>query len=415
MTSSTRQARPRPADVRAIAAASLALVVAALPVFLLGAVSFAVRADLGFSETGLGLAITISFLVAAVAATRTGRLVDRLGARRALLLGSAISAVALLLIATATGWPQLAAGMALAGLGIATSEPGIATSLSRLVPPGRQGLAFGVKEAAIPGATLLAGIAVPAIALTVGWRWAFAGGLLLVPALWVALPSALRTLRPASPRVAEAPGSADTGTGNGGSTGTDAGTRRGLVVVAVGAGLGIAPVTAMGTFLVETTVAVGARPGVAGGLLVLGSVAGITGRVLVGWWSDRSGRPPLTTMVAMVTAGVLAMGLLAGSGALAGPAAMVCLVLGTLLGFGVGWAWTGLLFLSAVRAAPAAPGMATGIALSGLSVGGALGPLGFGLLVEATSYPTAWTLGAATMLTGAATLAVGRRLLPEPA
>ena len=46
-------------------------------------------------------------------------------------------------------------------------------TLSRSVPAHRLGLSFGVKQAAIPLATLLAGAAVPAVALTVGWRWAY--------------------------------------------------------------------------------------------------------------------------------------------------------------------------------------------------------------------------------------------------
>src|SRR5205823_1137887 len=46
-------------------------------------------------------------------------------------------------------------------------------TLARSVPAHRLGLSFGVKQAAIPLATLLAGAAVPAVALTVGWRWAY--------------------------------------------------------------------------------------------------------------------------------------------------------------------------------------------------------------------------------------------------
>ena len=52
------------------------------------------------------------------------------------------------------------------------------------VPAGRQGLSFGVKQAAIPVSTLLAGAAVPTVALTLGWRWAFVlGGLRAMAAL----------------------------------------------------------------------------------------------------------------------------------------------------------------------------------------------------------------------------------------
>src|SRR5690606_32204086 len=73
--------------------------------------------------------------------------------------------------AAANSVGQLAANSTLAGM-----------------PASRQGLAFGIKQAAIPGATLLSGLSVPTIALTAGWRWAFVlaaavavGSLALVP------------------------------------------------------------------------------------------------------------------------------------------------------------------------------------------------------------------------------------------
>lgn len=38
---------------------------------------------------------------------------------------------------------------------------------------GRRGFAFGVKQSAVPLTAMLAGLAVPVFAVTVGWRWAF--------------------------------------------------------------------------------------------------------------------------------------------------------------------------------------------------------------------------------------------------
>ena len=74
------------------------------------------------------------------------------------------------------------AGRACSALSAAANALGQLASnaaLARHVPAHRQGLSFGVKQAAIPVSTLLAGAAVPTIALTAGWRWAFvaaAGG-----------------------------------------------------------------------------------------------------------------------------------------------------------------------------------------------------------------------------------------------
>src|SRR5829696_7279082 len=57
----------------------------------------------------------------------------------------------------------------IAGLANAVSHTAANLSLAREVPASRQGLSFGIKQAAIPVATLLAGLAVPTIAVTLGW------------------------------------------------------------------------------------------------------------------------------------------------------------------------------------------------------------------------------------------------------
>ena len=56
------------------------------------------------------------------------------------------------------------------------AQPAANLLLARAVPADRQGLAFGIKQSAIPAAAMLGGLAVPSIALTWGWRWAFAAG-----------------------------------------------------------------------------------------------------------------------------------------------------------------------------------------------------------------------------------------------
>ena len=49
------------------------------------------------------------------------------------------------------------------------------------MPARRRGAAFGIKQAAAPLATLLAGLAIPVFALTLGWRAAFLAACLLFP------------------------------------------------------------------------------------------------------------------------------------------------------------------------------------------------------------------------------------------
>ncbi len=54
------------------------------------------------------------------------------------------------------------------------AQPAINLFMAEQVPLERQGLAFGIKQSAIPGAILVSGLALPLIALPLGWRSAFA-------------------------------------------------------------------------------------------------------------------------------------------------------------------------------------------------------------------------------------------------
>ena len=70
--------------------------------------------------------------------------------------------------------------------------------------------------------------------------------------------------------------------------------------------------------------------------------------------------------------------------AVAGP---VPLVAGVVLGFGLGWAWPGLMNFAVVRLHPQAPAAATSITQTGVYAGGCLGPLGLGALAGARRLP----------------------------
>jgi MFS family permease len=84
---------------------------------------------------------------------------------------------------------------------------------------------------------------------------------------------------------------------------------------------------------------------------------------------------------------------------------------GALLAFGAGWGWPGLFNFAVVKTNPRAPAAATGITQTGASGGAALGPLVFGLVVEATSYDAAWLVSGAIALAALIAILVGRRML----
>ena len=362
---------------------SLGLVVAALPSFLVGGLAVQMRDDLGFSETALGAAVTAAFVAGAVAAPVVGPLTDRLGAKASVALGTTLSGISLVGIATiARSWATLVAFLVVAGVGIAFTDPGLAVLVTRAVPPQRHGFAFGLKEASIPIATLASGLAVPAIALTVGWRWAFGLGLLPLAAL-VALLARVRIARAAHPDTAGSAGATPTGP-----------PRRVVAVLAGAAALGSAAASGVAVFLTESGVAMGLSPAGAGYLLAAGSLAGVVTRLGTGLWADRRGGRQLGLMSWMLIGGGMCMGV----GAIGTPATVVVGAVGAFAG---GWGWSGLLFLSLVRSAPGAPGAVAGIGMAGLAIGNAVGPLGFGVVAQTWSFGVAWLTAAGASALGA--------------
>jgi MFS family permease len=360
-----------------------------LPAFLTGGLAVQVRGELDFGAGALGVAVAMFFVTSSLASAVMGRLVERIGAHRGMRLAAIGSAASLLGVALlARSWALLVACLVLGGVANAVSHPATNLSLAREVRAGRQGVSFGIKQAAIPAATLLAGLAVPAIAVTLGWRWAFAGG--------AALALAVAALVPAG-----TPGEA---AGHREEVREKDARARPLVLLAVGIGLGSTATTPLGAFIVESSVASGLRVETAGLLLALGSAVNIAVRVAFGHLADGMSGGRLLLVAGMLGIGVMGFVLLAtGESGLILP--------GALLAFGIGWGWPGLFNFAVVKTSPGSPAAATGITQTGASGGAALGPLVFGLVVEAASYDAAWLLSGAIALVAMVTILIGRRML----
>jgi MFS family permease len=375
-------------DYRPVLLAVAVATAGVLPAFLTGGLVVQIRSELDFGSAALGLAVAVFFASASLASVVMGRVVERIGAHRGMRLSAVGSAASLLSIALFAGsWRGLVACLVLGGLANAVAQPATHLSLAREVPAGRQGVSFGIKQAAIPTATLLAGLAVPGIAVTLGWRWAFAGGAALALLIALLVPAetlgGVRRLKEArAGDVAVAP----------------------LVLLALGIGLGSTAATPLGAFIVESSVASGLHVGTAGLMLALGSAAGIVVRVWFGHLADGMGGGRLRLVAAMLGVGVVGFVMLAS-----GKAGLI--LPGTLLAFGAGWGWPGLFNFAVVKTNPGAPAAATGITQTGASGGAALGPLVFGLMVEATSYGVAWLVCGAIAAISLVAILAGRAMI----
>ncbi|MDG4807333.1 MFS transporter [Micromonospora sp. WMMD1120] len=390
MTNSSTAPAPTAAETRPIRASAGAVattVACVLPVFLLGGLAVQMGRDLDFSPAGLGLAVSVYFGVSALASVPSGRLVERYGPAVVARCGILLAAGSMLAIAAvARSYPVLVGLLALSAAANALGQLASNTALAQHVPLRRQGLSFGVKQAAIPVSTLFAGAAVPTIALTLGWRWAF------VAAAVVAV-----TTLPAVPRPLPGPAR---------RAGVSRAGRATAALVAIGAAamFAAAAANALGTFLVDSAAVRGLSPGLAGLTLTLGSATCVAGRVGAGWLADHRDSGHVALIAAMLAVGAAGLGLLA----LTGP---VPLVVGVLLGFGLGWAWPGLMTFAVVRLHPQSPAAATSITQTGVYAGGGLGPLSLGPLAAHLGYPTMWGVAAGAMLLAAALMLVGSGLL----
>lgn len=389
----TRRARS-PAAVRAVVQAVAVSVLGVLPAFLVGALAVQIRADLGVGLGLFGLAAATLFAVSGALARPAGRLVQRLGSHRGAALAATLATTSLTVIGLAGSPAALMAGLAVGGLGNAVAQPSANAVLSELVTDARLGVAFGIKQSSIPAATLLGGLAVPGVALVFGWRWAVAGAVgLAVVLLLVSLVGG----RDAG-RTGPAPGPA--------TRAPDKGLPRGgLVVLTLGGFLGSAAATPTGVFLVDSAVAAGIDAGPAGLLFAGCSVLGLLVRIGFGWLADRHpGRSAYLFIAHLLAAGTLGYVLLA-----VGP--VPAFVAGSLLAYGAGWAWTGLFHFAVIRDNRGAAASVTGFVQTGLSLGAASGPLLFGVVAQAVSYPAAWLTSAGLSLAAAVTVRVSRRMV----
>jgi MFS family permease len=356
-----------------------------LPGFLVGALALQIRGDLDSSVEGVAAGVSVFFLAGAFGAGPGGRLSERTGALRAMTASALLSGVCLLVAGlAASSLLVLFACLVVAGLANAVAQPAINLFMADQVPPERQGLAFGIKQSAIPGAVLISGLALPVLAIPLGWRATFA--ICALAPLSVALLLSLQaaSLRPVPER--EPPPRPS----------------RALILIALGAALGSSAPCALSAYLVASAVDAGIAEGTAGVLAALGSAVSLGVRLAVGVRADRRidyGFRMVVTLLALGSAGfaLLALG------------APLPFALGAVVAFALGWGWPGIFNMAIVHLHRDSPGAATGVSQTGIYVGAGGGPAAFGALYSMSGYTVAWLVTAAVALCAALVMGLAGR------
>lgn len=317
--------------------------------------------DLGASERQVGLLLTVyAALVAvtAVPAVRLTRTVDR-----RLLVSGAVFIMALsnglAALAPSLGWLMAARLLIATTHGLFWSI--IGSVAARLAPPGRAGAATSVVFAG-NALALIAGVpVVNAVSSWVGWRLSSVGVAVIAGAVGIALHTALPPLPgggPPAPRQAR-----------------DYQAVRRVGGVAAPTLLTVAAYFATYTYITSilTTSALTNRNQPL--FLLLYGAAGLGGILLCGRWVDSAPRAVITVQGLLGVTAYLLLGIAQPPLGLLVPAALLVLSLGY-AGMAVSWQ------AATLRAAPAAPDLASAVYVVAFQIGIAAGPIIGGLFID---------------------------------
>ncbi len=169
-------------------------VVAAFQIGKAPAALGALRADLGFGLLTAGWVISMFNVIGVALGTVLGAFSGRIGERRAVLWGLALTAAASLLGAFAQGPVVLLATRFIEGLGFLLVVVGVPALIIRLARPADLKLAFGVWGTYMPAGTAAMMLASPLFLGPFGWRGLWIANAVLVAAFALAFGFATREI-----------------------------------------------------------------------------------------------------------------------------------------------------------------------------------------------------------------------------
>lgn len=363
-------------------------VINSLPLYLVSSLFVQISAGTGAPIAALGAIVAVYWITAGVVSLFVGGIAHRVGSVRLVMIAVSLAGVSFLGTALLTPvWPMIFLWIAIGGAGNALGHPASNHLIALRVSPRRLALAFGLKQSSVPIATLAAGLAVPIIALTLGWQWALGFAALVAVVLII-------VFRATAPRDAPADPAAPVVRAR-----LDRRHRPHLLLVAAFGLLGTGALSTAVSFSVASAVQRGIDPGLAGLLLSAASLVGAFVRVLVGIFADRRIGDPQRTVAIMLALGTVGLLLMAWQSDLA-------FTVGLITAVAFGWGWPGLQFYIVSQIAGAATVPATAIVSMGSYIGNAVTPLVIGLVYSRTNDSPTWIilgsmLGVAAVIAGA--------------
>ncbi|TFV55339.1 MFS transporter [Mycobacterium sp. PS03-16] len=334
--------------------------------------------DLHLAQAGL-LSAMPSFGVA-VTIYGWGHLVDRFGERVVLGAGLALTAAAMFAAAAADSLVAVGALLFVAGMAAASNNAASGRLVVGWFPPGRRGLAMGIRHTASPLGVALGALVIPQLAQHHG-----VGAALLFPAVLCAVSAlicAVGVLDPPRPPRAEAPAE------------HLANPYRGSTVlwrIHAASMLLVVPQSVVWTFTLVWLMADRHWSAASAGVVVTAAqLLGALGRVAAGHWSDHLGARLRPIRIIGIAAAV-AMLVLALTDHLNSPVSVAVLVVASVITVtDNGLSYTAI----AELAGPFWSGRALGVHYTGQMATMAAIPPVFGALIAVVGYPLAFAASA---------------------
>jgi predicted MFS family arabinose efflux permease len=124
----------------------------------------------GIGRGALGLVVSAGTVTGAALSPVAGRVVDRMGARRSMVVAFVTAASAYGTFAAATRYPVMLVGGVAAGVALAIVNPATNKAIAHRLQPGRRATVTGIKQAGANLGFFAGALVVPVAAAVVGWR-----------------------------------------------------------------------------------------------------------------------------------------------------------------------------------------------------------------------------------------------------
>lgn len=347
--------------------------------------------ELGLTYSEVGSLMTFLYVGAILMSLPGGWITDRLGVKKTIVFSLILSGFFVALLGLIGSYLAALLFTFLVGLGYGMSNPPTTKGIMVLVSDGNRGLAMSAKQTGVPIAGGLAAAVLPTLAYLVSWKFAF---VLTGAAISSAGLLSQILYHPAREQYPESrPGSGEAAR----KAWREILRNRNIILLSIAGAFCALVQTSLFTYTILYLKDARGFDLIRAALcLTLMNGGGILGRILWGFLSDRlfrgSRKIVLQFLVALIFLITIVLGL-----DLALPPLILIFVLFALGVSAIGWNGVYHAFIGEMSGKESA-GKATGLAMAIVFMGGVVGPILFGKIVDAShSYQAAWFFLSAAM------------------